>query len=303
MTLENFTNLIKENLTEALEEKESCKIDHVLKNNGTELVGVTIMREDVNISPTIYINNFYDAYEDGDISMEEVLNEILHIYDNNKMEQSIDLRDFLDYEKVKDHIVFKLVNTEKNEKFLEDVPHVDVLDLSLIFQCIVSEGKHEHATITIHEAHRKLWNISVEELYEKAMNNTQVLYRYEIKNMRNILCEFLQEREDELESLLEQSQDIYPMYVLSNRNRLDGAGCLFYPNLMRNFAKAVNSSFYVIPSSIHEVILLPCTGAEDAKELQDMIQTVNDTELSNEEILSYSLYFYDIEEDTFDIVA
>ena len=77
MTLENFTTLIKENIEETLEEKESCKINHVLKNNGTQLVGISILHQDVNISPTIYLNNFYDSYENGDISMEEILNEIL----------------------------------------------------------------------------------------------------------------------------------------------------------------------------------------------------------------------------------
>ena len=73
-------------------------------------------------------------------------------------------------------------------------------------------------------------------------------------------------------------------------------------NLRKNFAKAINSSYYIIPSSVHELILLPRFGMESAQDIRDMIQTVNDTELSNEEILSYSLYHYDMEEDRLEIV-
>lgn len=302
MTLENFTTLIKENIEETLEEKESCKINHVLKNNGTQLVGISILHQDVNISPTIYLNNFYDSYENGDISMEEILNEILYIHRNNCFDKSVDLREFLDYEKIKDRIVFKIINTDKNEKFLEDVPHVDILDLSMVFQCMVCQAEKENATILIHEAHKKIWNVTDEELYEQAMKNTPVLQKYEMKNMRDVLCEFLKEKDEEMFELLMGAPMPYPMYVLSNRGRINGAGCLFYPNLMKNFAKAINSSYYIIPSSVHELILLPRFGMESAQDIRDMIQTVNDTELSNEEILSYSLYHYDMEEDRLEIV-
>ncbi len=72
---------------------------------------------------------------------------------------------------------------------------------------------------------------------------------------------------------------------------------MLYPNLFRNFADVIGSSFYIIPSSIHELLLLPDESMEEDKEFIDMIKLINDTQVVPEEILSYSLYYYDKEED------
>ena len=87
-----------------------------------------------------------------------------------------------------------------------------------------------------------------------------------------------------------------PMYVLSNKSRVDGAACMLYPNLIQDFAEAIQSSFYIIPSSIHELLLLPTRHLEESQEIKSMIREINDTQVSAEEILSYSLYLYDKEE-------
>lgn len=86
------------------------------------------------------------------------------------------------------------------------------------------------------------------------------------------------------------------MYVLSNKSRVDGAACMLYPNLIQDFAEAIQSSFYIIPSSIHELLLLPTRHLEESQEIKSMIREINDTQVSAEEILSYSLYLYDKEE-------
>lgn len=90
--------------------------------------------------------------------------------------------------------------------------------------------------------------------------------------------------------------DNVPMYVLSNRNRVEGAACMLYSSLFREFADAVNSSFYIIPSSIHELLLLPDENLDERSgEIKGMIRDINDTQVKPEEILSYSLYCYDKE--------
>ena len=86
------------------------------------------------------------------------------------------------------------------------------------------------------------------------------------------------------------------MYVLSNQRRVEGAACMLYPNLVRDFAEAVGSSFYIIPSSVHELLLLPTAHLEESSEIKNMIKEINDSQVSAEEILSYSLYLYDKEE-------
>ena len=211
----------------------------------------------------------------------------------------VDKNKFLSYDNVKENFVYKLVNTEKNRELLEDVPHIGFMDLSIVFQCMISQEEFGTASILVHNIHMKLWDVTKEDLYRAAEENTQKLMPYEIKSMAEVLCEIMESEDPEgydHEEGMEQFSDSVPMYVLSNRNRVDGAACILYPNLVRDFADKVGSSLYIIPSSIHELLLLPTENDEGSAEIKGMIREINDTQVSEEEILSYSLYYYDREE-------
>ena len=116
--------------------------------------------------------------------------------------------------------------------------------------------------------------------------------------MSEVLCEITRAENPEGvdENSEESFSDSVPMYVLSNQRRVEGAACMLYPNLVRDFAEAVGSSFYIIPSSVHELLLLPTAHLEESSEIKNMIREINDTQVSTEEILSYSLYLYDKDE-------
>ena len=83
-----------------------------------------------------------------------------------------------------------------------------------------------------------------------------------------------------------------PMYVLSNKSKLNGSGCLFYHNLLHNLCEKLECDLYILPSSIHEVILIPAYDHDSYDELTSMVKEVNSTQLSKEEILSDHVYFY-----------
>ena len=140
--------------------------------------------------------------------------------------------------------------------------------------------------------HLRLWDVTKEDLYRAAEENTQKLMPYEIRSMAEVLREIMDDYEEEME----QFSDSVPMYVLSNRNKVEGAACMLYPDLLRDFSDKEGSSFYIIPSSIHELLLLPVEDDSDSAEIKGMIKEVNDTQVSEEEILSYSLYYYDSKE-------
>ncbi|MCM1236059.1 MAG: DUF5688 family protein [Ruminococcus flavefaciens] len=212
------------------------------------------------------------------------------------MQQSVDMRKFIDYESVRKSIVYRLISRERNSGLLEDIPHIDFLDMAVIFCCLVSQHERGNSTLLIHNVHLKLWDVTVEKLYQAARENTQELESYEIRNMLDVLCEIWEEEDPEsfdYGQCVEEFKDSETMYVLSNKTRVDGAVCILYPNLVRDFAEAVGSSFYIIPASVHEVLLLPAENLEERDLLKSMISEVNNTEVSPEEILSYSLYYYD----------
>lgn len=299
MEFTNFTTLVREEVERRTGENYRVRLNDVRKNNGVVLRGLTVMQDDSNISPTIYLNNYYEEYTSGRVTLVNVVNDVMDTYNRNKVNQSVDMRYFLNYESVKQNVIYKLVNTEKNKALLEDVPHIEFLDLSIVFQCLIAQEEFGTASILVHNIHLKLWDISAEELYRAAKENTQRLQKYEIKSMTEVLYDIMMEEEPEdfdYEDCMAGFRDNVPMYVLSNKRRIEGAACILYPDLIRDFADAIGSSFYIIPSSVHEVILLPAGQEEEITEIKSMIQEINDTQVSVEEILSYSLYFYDREE-------
>lgn len=300
MEFTSFATLVREEVEKRAGESYKVRINDVRKNNGVILRGLTVMQDDSNISPTIYLNNYYEAYENGEATLVNVVNDVMDTYYRNKVNQSVDMRYFMNYACVKEHIVYKLVNTEKNKELLEDIPHVEFLDLSVVFQCLVAKECFGTASILIHNAHIKLWDIPVMELFRAAKDNTQRILGYEIKGINDAIYEIMQEDEQEgfcFDGCIAEFADSVPMYVLSNKSRVEGAACMIYPDLIKDFAEALGSSLYIIPSSIHELLLLPVTNANESQDIKNMIREINDTQVKMEEILSYSLYLFDKEKE------
>lgn len=298
MEFTSFTTLVREEVEKRAGESYKVRIHDVRKNNGVILRGLTVMQDDSNISPTIYLNNYYEAYESGEATLVNVVNDVMDTYYRNKVNQSVDMRYFMNYACVKEHIIYKLVNTEKNKELLEDIPHVEFLDLSVVFQCLVAKESFGTASILIHNAHIKLWDIPVMELFRAAKDNTQRILGYEIKGINDVIYEIMQEDEQEgfcFDDYIAEFADSVPMYVLSNKSRVEGAACMIYPDLIKDFAEALGSSLYIIPSSIHELLLIPVTNANEIQDIKNMIREINDTQVKMEEILSYSLYLFDKE--------
>lgn len=299
MEFTSFASIIREEVEKRAGKDHRVRIDDVRKNNGVVLSGLTVTQDDSNISPTIYLNGYYEEYENGRATLGNVVNDVLDTYNRNRVSRSVDMRYFLDYERIKGRIVYKLVNAEKNRDLLEDVPYVPFLDLAIVFQCLIAKEHMGTATILIHNAHLKLWDISVEELYRAARENTQKLQKYEIRGMREVISEIMQEEGPEGEGddgCLAELSDSVPIYVLTNQSRVEGAACILYPELIKHFARAVDSSFYIIPSSVHEVLLLPADSTDESGAIKGMIKEINDSQVKEEEVLSYSLYFYDRDE-------
>ncbi len=297
MDFMNFTTLIRDEVEKKVGDCFQVRLHDVRKNNGAVLKGLTVMQDDSNISPTIYLNNYYEEYTNGRVTLAGVVNGVVDTYNLNKVNHSVDMCYFLNFESVKQCVVYSLVNTEKNRVLLEDVPYKEFLDLSIIFKCLVSDDELGTASILIHNSHMKMWGVTVEELYQAAEENTPQLQEYEIKSMAETLRDIEEEfGEFDHETCMEGIRDVVPMYVLSNKSRVEGAACILYPNLIEDFADASGGSLYIIPSSVHEVILLPAGQGEESAEIKSMIREINDTQVSPEEVLSYSLYFYDRED-------
>ncbi|HBV83311.1 MAG TPA: hypothetical protein DEB74_11095 [Lachnospiraceae bacterium] len=216
--------------------------------------------------------------------------------DNNRKKQCVDMKYFLEYVNVKNNIVYKLIHTERNRELLEDIPYIEFLDLSIVFQCLISKKESHLETLLIHNVHTKLWGVTVEELYRAAEENTQKLLPHELRNMADVMEEIMKEEDAEEFNhgdCMAELESTKPLYVLTNKKGIDGAVSMIYPGLLKDFADRIGSGFYIIPSSVHEVLLLPSENTEDRENLKDMVKEINDTQMEAEEILSYSMYWFD----------
>ena len=298
MEFTNFTTLVQREVEKRAGENYRVKLNDVMKNNGVVLRGITLMQDDSNISPTIYLNPYYDAYENGDTTLGTVIDEVIDTYERNKINRSIDMKFFLNYETVRSRIIFKLINTEKNRELLRDVPYSPFHDLSIVFQCLVSEERFGNASILIHNVHLQLWKVNARELYECALENTPLLQGYELADMNTVLEEMKALGGIDDEEIEDMQQEV-PMYVLSNKSRINGASCILYKDILKDFAMVVDKDLYVLPSSIHEVILLPSDGTQESEQLKEMVREINQSQVEKEEVLSDSVYYYRRSDDSF----
>ena len=294
MKIEDFLEIVKNSIIEKLGngyQVTVCKSD---KNNGVVYNGLRIQKNNSPVAPIIYLDAHFRQYKNGNITLSSITEYV--VKESRKKSPCVDIQQYLTYENIRKNVVYRLVNTESNRDLLEDIPHLEFLDLSIIFRCLVTQEDIGSASILIHNVHMKLWDITIQELYHDAVMNTPRLEEYEIKDMTEVMREIMTvENSDgsDQEEYMEEFSDSVPMYVLSNKNRIEGAGCMLYPDLMKNFSEKIRSSFYIIPSSVHECLLLPTKENEQSGEIRNMIKEINDTQVSVEERLSYSLYYYD----------
>ncbi len=286
MEFTDFTELVRNEVEKRTGDGHSVRLVTINKNNGIVLNGITVLNPNCNISPTIYLNDFYDKYQDGTCTIGMITNNIMDIYDRNKLSESIDMDDFFNYEAIKHSIAYKLINTEKNRALLEDIPHVPFHDLSIVFECLVTQKNMVNASVLIRNAHMEYWNIGVEELHKTAAINTPFLRKCDIKNIEEMLaC---------VTGMLDFGGfcSDFPMYVLSNKREIHGAACILYPNLLGDLSKASQSDLFIIPSSIHETLIMPDANPALAEPIKEMIREINKT-LIEEEVLSDNLYIYE----------
>lgn len=260
-------------------------IHPLTKNNNIKLDALIIQEPSVNISPTLYLNAYYEDYQNGS-SMEQVIKHILSDYNEHKASESLELSFFTRYDSVKYHIIFKVVSYESNRELLQHAPHFRFLDLAIVFSCLLLDTPNGNATILILNSHMEHWKVTKEQLFAAAKINTPALLPFQICPIGELM-EKIMPGEIPPELL-----DTVPLYVLSNESNLNGAAALLFPEYIEEFAREKDCDVYILPSSVHEVLLMPAAAEISPQALTAMICQVNEKHVQKEDILSYHPYFY-----------
>lgn len=297
MNFVEFRTAVIEALQKMLPE---CLIEpaDVLKNNCT-VRGVTIKTAGINIAPTIYLEEAFKKYETGDITIDETTEQIGAIYERAKMTQSLDV-DFLDnWDEVKTLIFPKAIKTEGNEEYLADTPHTDVLDLSVTYgikmpsDSPVSVGGIASAKVT--QSFLDKWGITLEELHAVAVENIKNEAVFESLDV--VMLRMMTGADIPVDNLFdseEMERVAGGMYVLTNRDKINGGAFIADNDTLARVGEVLDSDYVIIPSSVHEILIIPTSAgiAPDTNTLAEMIGDVNGTQLEAQDVLSDHPYLF-----------
>jgi len=306
MDFQEFTEKVKEEVGKRLEMQVQVKT--VQRNNGVTLTGLLIMEAGSNTSPAIYLNSYYEGYQREE-DIREAAGDICRIYKSTSIKRPVDLSNFLTFEKAKGQIAFRLVHYEKNAERLHGMPHRRFLDLAIVYYYVVKEPPFDgNASIQISNSHMETWGVTEGELYRTAMSNTPQLQPITVEGIDQCIMGVL---EKELKKVSDSDGDVgrvflkmlltelllsdslkVPMYVMTNKENQYGAACILYPDSIKGFADKIGSDLYILPSSVHEVILVPAGKGEEMERLYTMVSDINREQVDPEEQLSDNVYIY-----------
>lgn len=298
MNYQDFMCAVEERMNQKLTGGVKASLYTAVKNNGTERTGILIETPGVNISPTIYLEEYFQDYKEGK-PLDETTDELLRFYQSIRHEKSWDQRKILTYEGVRDRIVFKLVNTAKNRRFLRAVPHLEFLDLSIVFYVLLEATEEGTAVMVVGNTHAEQWEVQTDMLWADAVKNSQRILPAEFFTMNYMMREMMyssdagSEIRDTENILLGNTDDRDGMYILSNSLRNYGAACIAYPHIMEMIGQILKNDYYILPSSVHEVVIVPCAGGLDCGEMDEMVRDINATQVAEEEVLSNHVYLYE----------
>ena len=261
--------------------KENVKEMVVTKNNDQKVEGVQLYIPG-QASPIIYFQNYTDCYDDTDVK--EFVQRAVDTYNNAKHMKRVSIQDVYDWNKMKNYVVPKICNFERNQERIKEKVYVRVLDFAVTFSIRTTELMEQlgDGRIAVNESMLEIWGITVEELYNQAMQNLNDS-KYQINSLGEMLG-------------VEDLNSAAPtLYLITTFKGNAGAAVLLSSVILQKACEKLESKkIYILPSSVSEVLVL---DAEDpdvvVNELQKMVREINEAIVSPEEYLSDNVYVFE----------
>ncbi|WP_029322219.1 DUF5688 family protein [Butyrivibrio sp. AE3004] len=258
----------------------------IVKNNGLVKRGLCVKNTKSNCAPTLYLDDFYVKYKEGR-DFNDISEEVIETFDKYIVNRQVDMSFFKDYGSISDKICFKIVNKERNEEKLKNVPHRLVEDLAVIY-FVALNAMGIDGSVQIRNEFLELWDATEEDLFEAALDNTPRIFPANIIPMGDFLS--AKSGDDIFRDVFSSNN----LLIATNDKYLGGASVMLYPGLLKEVGDKFGANFYILPSSVHELILLSETfEGNEADNLIEMVKCVNSTCVPSEDVLADSLYYFD----------
>lgn len=275
------------------------------QNNGILKKGILIRHKDESSAPAIYLDTYYEDFCTGKC-LNDIIRQVLYTYRDSSdicKKQCFQEIDFTP-DTMKDKIILRVVNYERNAENLRTLPHIRIHDLAIIFHFMIYRDEESIGTIKFTGEHFRDYTdnsggktpifTTLSGLFHLALENTRQLFPARLNYLDDVLNGFLSGQSlpsipFATTTLTEKNTD-KTLFVFTNTPGINGAACILYPDVLAKLTAYFGSDFYILPSSIHELLLLPGADTFCREELDDIIKEINLSQVPEEEVLSNHAY-------------
>ena len=300
LNFKEFQEYIKSNVKDYLPESykdADIQFTDVVKNNDVHLTGVLIKKENETLTPNIYINELYEKYSSG-MNLDEIVGDIADLrieHDPPEEAQSIGSI-FTNYEMVKQRLEIHLCDMELNRDKLKNQVYTEQGDFAATYHIKIGGDGMLRGSATVTPNLLKSWGITEEQLREDSLRA-----EHSKGAVFTDIEELVAEKTFGLKStnLLDKQNDIidngdgFSLYCLTCEDYRYGASMILREDVMDKVSKLMGGDFYILPSSIHETLIVPTTTQMTLEDMSIMVQDVNKEAVEPEDKLSDKVQFYD----------
>lgn len=294
MSFDEFLEAAKNHVQDTLPDAE-VRIQQIDKLQGESYLGISVRPEGTLAAVCFNVNPAYERYQEDQSKVESIFDRIAS--DAMQIASTIpafDLTDITDYETAKDNLVMQVIPAEPNKELLESIPHKTVEDIAVVYRIELPDTVDGPATTLVTNHLLDEYKISPEQLHLDAVAAQEANHPAVLRNLSEVMAEMMGGMMDLPESR---------MWVATVEGGVNGASVIQIPEFLDEAAEKLGGDFFVLPSSVHEVLLISDDGSFDREGLENMVQGINATEVREIDYLSDSIYHYDSENQIFEKAA
>ena len=263
---------------------------------------MTVTPEGSNVGVNVNIDRFYDAVQDGADYDEVVYNAVRTVEKGIAQRPEVDVSALTDYEQMKDKLAMEVVSTDSNAELLSRVPHKEIEDMSIVYRFVLESNEDGRASILVTDQLLESMGVSPEQLHADALRTAPELKPVVIKGMSEVMAEMMGMSAEDLAMMgMPTDPADEQMYVATVPDKIHGAGVIAYQNFMDQAAERAGGDFFILPSSIHELLIVPDNGQMSLRDLEAMVREVNATQVAPEDKLTDNVYHYDAQAKVFEL--
>lgn len=301
MKLDNYIEQIRLHIKEYLPEEfqdAEILIQTRRKNNDVLFHEMILKRPDANSGffPMLCLEDYYKLYQKGMVienTMRLIGNDYLSAHNSVGLKQNLDLS----YDQMRSNLFLCIINAEKNKERLSSLPHKRMEDLAVVYRVMVHMNDGQPGSILVNNALLEEWAVDEETLHSQALQNMGNLFNPEFCSLESKMLSIIGIPCFEME----EGENVFDAFVLTNDQDYYGASYLFCPDILKWVSEKMNGDFLIIPSSVHELIIMKESDNINISELQGLVKLINQTEVSETEYLSDNVYCYDNKSQTLSI--